>query len=183
MIELKVDDVLARVASDTDAVQVPPDPTKLAWHGRIILLKETHGERVFPVWTGAFEGDVLALAVKIQAGSPRLVGATSPPRPMPHDLMAELVRAMNGRVERVAITSFRETTYYATVFLAVDGTSKEVDARPSDALGLAVRTGAPIFVEERLLEEAGLLPTAAMEMLETNVPPGKWQSLLRWRPT
>jgi len=143
MIELTVEDVLARISADSDTrLDLPVDPAKLAWHGRIILLKERDAERVFPIWTGAFEGDMLAIALRIQEGSTTLAGATSPPRPMTHDLMTELIRVMGGHVQQVAITSLRDITYYATVSLTVNGHTEKVDARPSDAILLAARTRA-----------------------------------------
>jgi bifunctional DNase/RNase len=178
MIELRFDDVLARVSADfEDRLELPVDPAKLAWHGRIILLKERQGERALPIWTGAFEGDMIALALRLREGTAKLVGATSPPRPMTHDLMADLIRVTGARVDRIAITSRRANTYYATVSLAVDGRREEVDARPSDALALAARTEAPILVDEVVFDEEGLPSDALMEKLEAETPAGKWRSL------
>jgi RNA polymerase sigma factor (sigma-70 family) len=166
MLEMKVEDVLVRVSAE--------DPPQLTWHGRIVVLKETNGERSLPIWTGAAEGDALAVRLR----------DASLPRPMSHDLMAELIRVMGAHVERTAITSLRDDTFYATVAVAVDGHTEELDARPSDALALAVRTGAPILVAEDVLEQAGVPAEGLLEKCESSPgddadapPPGEWRSL------
>jgi bifunctional DNase/RNase len=170
MIELKVEDVLARVSADIeDPLELPVSPTKLAWHGRIVLLAEEQGERVLPIWTGAFEGDLVAIGLN----------SLSPFRPMPYDLMHEIIRVTGARVESVAITSRRDNTYYATVSLAVDGRIEDVDARPSDALALAVRTGARVFADERVLDEEAVPSDVLIENLEAETRPGRWRSLRR----
>ena len=165
MIETSVDDVLARVSVD--------DPERLAWFGRIIVLKEKAGERVLPIWSGPPEADLLFMSLR----------GNSTPRPMPHDVMAELIRVLGARVERVTITHRSEIAYHATVSLAVDGRTKEVDARPSDALLLAVRTGAPVLVSEVVLGEQGVRADALTEQLPPReaqskvMAPGEWRSL------
>lgn len=166
MIEMKLEDVVVRVAED--------DPLELVAPQRILVLAEVDGERRLPIWVGAPEGDALAL---------RLTRETTP-RPMTSDLLVAILRATGARVEKVAVTALREKTYYAAITLAIDGRSEEVDARPSDALNLAVRVGAPIFVAEDILAENALPPgdlEARMEA-ETGVggidlPAGQWRSL------
>ncbi len=166
MIEMGLEDVVVRVAED--------DPTKLVADQRIVLLKERDGERLLPIWVGPPEGDALAL---------RLTGET-PPRPRTSDLMAELVRVTGARVERVVVTSLREKTFYAVIAIAVDGRVEELDARPSDALNLAVRLGAPIFVENAVLDESAMLSddvaarlNAEAEKADAELAPGEWRSL------
>ena len=166
MVEVKVEDVLVRVGKD--------DPTKLASSHRIVLLKETDGERMLPLWVGTPEGDALAF---------RMTGETAP-RPMTSDLLAELARLTGTRVERVVVTSLRENVFYAVIVLAVDGRVEEIDARPSDALNLAVRVGAPILVEDGVLEAGGILASEFAERMEeeadrasADLPPGEWRSL------
>ena len=129
MLEMTLDDVLVRVRDD--------EPTKVEDQRAIVVLREKDGERRLPIWIGTPEGAALAYH---RAGS-------GPPRPMTADLVAELVRVMGGRVERVTITELRDEIFYATI--AVDG--QDVDARPSDAINLAVRVGAPIHVAEEVL--------------------------------
>lgn len=166
MIEVTLEDVMVRVAKD--------DPTRLVSAQRIVLLKETDGERTLPIWVGPPEGDALAF---------RVTGETTP-RPMTSDLIAEVVRVTGARVERVVVTRLREKTFYAVIALAVDGRVEELDARPSDALNLAVRLGAPILVEEGVLEAGGMLADdvaarmeAEADKAEAELPPGEWRSL------
>jgi hypothetical protein len=160
-----VDDVLVRV-SDTD-------PKRLAWFGRIIVLKEKDGERILPIWSGPPEADLLFMSLR----------GKSTPRPMPHDLMAELIRALDARLERVTITHESEIAYHATLLVAVDRRKEDVDARPSDALLLAVRVSSPILIAEGILNKHGVkaddlnetLPgrTAQSEVMAA----GEWRSL------
>lgn len=166
MIEMRLEDVLVRVADD--------DPAALASEMRVVLLKEADGERVMPIWIGAAEGNALAL---------RLTGETSA-RPVTSDVMAELLRLTGARVERIAVTSLREKTFYAEISVAVDGGTDEVDARPSDALNLAVRMGAPIFVDDGILEQAALPEGDVLGGLDSefetegeDLPAGQWRSL------
>jgi RNA polymerase sigma factor (sigma-70 family) len=166
MIEMKLDDVVVRVS--------PDDPFKPVSDSRVVLLKEGKGDRRLAIWTGAAEGNTLAS---------KLVG-WDPPRPMTSDLIVELLRVLGARVERVAVTELRETTFYATISVAVDGNVEELDARPSDALNLAVRVGAPILVDEAVLEQQGMaegdLESGLQRMCERNnvgVPSGEWRSL------
>jgi bifunctional DNase/RNase len=163
MIEAKVDDVLVRV-SETD-------PGRLAWFGRIIVLKEKHGDRALPIWSGPPEADLLFMSLRGQ----------STPRPMPHDLMAELIRALGARLERVAITHESEIAYHATLSVAVDGRREEVDARPSDALLLAVRTGSPILVAERMLDQHGVQARNLNETLPSRTAESEVMAAGGWR--
>jgi bifunctional DNase/RNase len=103
---------------------------------------------------------------------------------MTSDLMAELVRVTGARVERVVVTSIREKVFYAVVALAVDGHLDELDARPSDALNLAVRVGAPIFVAAEVMDQSAMLPDEVSARMDADVadvgmelPAGEWRSL------
>jgi uncharacterized protein len=110
-----------------------------------IFLREKNGEgRIFPILIGRFEARAIDRTVRRQAF----------PRPMTHDLMAALVEASGAHLERVEITDLREGTYFATLHLRRDTETVKVDARPSDAVALAVRTGCPIFVDDAVLKEA-----------------------------
>jgi bifunctional DNase/RNase len=166
MIEMKVADVLVRVADD--------DATKPVADQRIVLLKEGDGERILPIWIGAAEGNMLAS---------RLTGH-APPRPMTADLIVELLRVTGSRVDRVAITSVREQTFYGSLTIAVDGRTEELDARPSDAMNVAVRVGAPILLDDAVLADSALGEGALEEKLDSlaravgaEPPPGRWTSL------
>ena len=166
MIEMKVEDVIVRVSAD--------DPSSLVDERRVVLLKEKEGERKLCVWTAAAEGNTLASTL----------ADWSPPRPLTPDLMVDLVRALGGRVERVAVTELREDTYYATISIAVNGSVEELDARPSDAINLAVRVGAPILVDEMVLAEHGWTGDDVDTQLQVQsdrvgieLPTGEWTSL------
>jgi RNA polymerase sigma factor (sigma-70 family) len=174
MVEVTVDDVVVRVLTDT-----PEGETRLANERvRVVLLKEKGGDRVLPIWVGPPEGDALALQL----------GGESMPRPMTADLMARLVEASGTRIDRVAVNTLREKTFYATVSLRTREGTAEVDARPSDALNLAVRVGAPIFVDREVMDQSGIAAADAeermvaleREWLEGQGEPeeaGEWQSL------
>ena len=160
MIEMVLEDVVVRVDSG--------DATKIVWDQRMIVLREKRGDRALPIWMGAGEGNALAVQLR----------DAPPPRPLTADLMAEVVRVLGGRVERAAVTRLDEMTFYATV--TVDG--QELDARPSDAINLAVRTGAPILVAADVLESAGLVGDALEAAkwdcaVEQDLPEGTWSSL------
>lgn len=110
-----------------------------------IFLKEKSGERTFPIVIGFFEAQAIDRFVKEEAL----------PRPMTHELLAHLIEAMGGRVEKVEVTNLKESTFYAVIHLVgTDGRLVEVDARPSDAIALATATKAPIFVAEQVIEES-----------------------------
>ena len=108
----------------------------------IVVLREQAGTRLLPIWVGVFEANAIALEIE---------GVTTP-RPMTHDLMRRLIEQLQGRVERVVVWALKENTFYALIYLDA-GLSEPVavDARPSDAIALALRAKAPIFVEEEVL--------------------------------
>jgi bifunctional DNase/RNase len=99
---------------------------------------------VLPIWVAIFEANAIALQIENIAT----------PRPMTHDLLRNVISDLNGRVEKIVVTDLRETTFYALIYLTVGSETVAVDARPSDALALALRTQAPIFVEEHVIDSA-----------------------------
>ena len=114
---------------------------------RVVILKEKAAERYLPIWIGPAEAD--AIAVKLQ-------GATVP-RPLSHDLLHSVIGALGATLNSIVINDLRSDTFYAKIILNVDGGQMEIDSRPSDALALAVRTDSPIFIEEAVLDRAGIL--------------------------
>ena len=110
----------------------------------IVILRDKVGERVLPIWVGIFEANAIALQIE------NIVT----PRPMTHDLLRNVISDLNGRVDRIVVTDLKETTFYALIYLSVGSETVAVDARPSDALALALRTQAPIFVEEHVIDSA-----------------------------
>ncbi len=115
---------------------------------RLIVLKEIFGERYLPIWIGPFEADAITIALQgVQVA-----------RPLTHDLLQNVLTTLDARVDYVVITELTDDTFYANIVLDVDGEEVTVDSRPSDAIALAVRVDAPIFVEEDVMDEAGILP-------------------------
>jgi uncharacterized protein len=112
----------------------------------VVILKETGRERYLPIWIGPWEASAIAM---------RLQGLT-PERPLTHDLFASTLEAIDAKVTRVVISDLAEETFHARLVITRDGHEGEVDARPSDALALAVRVGAPIFAMPSVLDQAGL---------------------------
>lgn len=113
----------------------------------IVLLREAEGERYLPIWIGSVEAQAIAFALQ---------GMTTP-RPLTHDLMRDLLTTLGAEVRRVTIADLRDGTFYADLLLATDTGEATVSARPSDAIALAVRLGAPIWAEEAVLDEASIL--------------------------
>ena len=114
---------------------------------RVVLLKEKTAERYLPIWIGPTEAD--AIAVKLQGAAVQ--------RPLSHDLLHSVIGALGATLRSIVINELRSDTFYAKIILNVDGEQIEIDSRPSDALALAVRAEVPIYVEESVLDKAGIL--------------------------
>src|SRR5829696_7050103 len=112
----------------------------------IVLLKTADGNKFLPIWIGHPEAAAILM---------RLQGASTP-RPMTHDLLSEMLAKLEARIVRIAVTELRENTFYALITVAVNGSEIEIDSRPSDAIALAVRSGAPIFAAEAVIEESAI---------------------------
>jgi bifunctional DNase/RNase len=114
---------------------------------RVVVLKEKDSDRYLPIWIGPAEAD--AIAVKMQG--------VYVPRPLTHDFICVAIDALGGSVQSVIMNKLENDTFFAKVVLESDKGQKEIDCRPSDALAVAVRLGIPIFADEKVLEEAGVL--------------------------
>ncbi len=114
---------------------------------RVVILKEKMSERYLPIWIGPAEAD--AIAVKLQD--------VSVPRPLTHDLLSSVIDNLGATVNSIIVNDLKNDTFYAKIILNVDGGLIEVDSRPSDALALAVRVEVPIYVDEVVLDKAGIL--------------------------
>ena len=112
----------------------------------IVLLKALDEERFLPIWIG--HPEAAAILMKLQGASP--------PRPMTHDLLTDVVSELKGEVVRVTVTELRENTYFAKITIVHDGQELEIDSRPSDAIALAVRCEAQIFAADDVVEELGI---------------------------
>jgi len=114
---------------------------------RVVILKEKGTNRYLPIWIGPAEAD--AIAVKLQN--------VELSRPLTHDLLQSVISTLGASVEYIVVSGLKEDTFYARLALTIDGVKLDIDSRPSDALALAVRVGAPIYVEEAVLEKAGII--------------------------
>ncbi len=109
----------------------------------IVILKGKDSNQVLPIWIGVFEANAIAMQLE----------GVSRPRPMTHDLITNLIRELSGRVEYIHIHDLKDNTYYAEISIMKDGEVLKIDSRPSDAINIALRTGAPIFVSPKVLED------------------------------
>jgi bifunctional DNase/RNase len=119
----------------------------LSNYQRVVILKEKAGERYVPIWIGIAEAD--AIAVKLQGTTVR--------RPLSHDLLYSTINALGANIDSIVISDLKGETFYANIVLKVDGGQMEIDSRPSDALALAIRSEAPICIEEIVLDKASIL--------------------------
>ncbi len=110
----------------------------------IIILRDTDGQKVLPIWVGIFEANAIALQIE----------NITTPRPMTHDLLRNVINDLKATVQKIVVCDLKENTFFALVYLGVNGDTVAVDARPSDAIALALRARAPIFVEESVIENA-----------------------------
>src|SRR2546421_10908984 len=112
----------------------------------IVLLKTAEGNKFLPIWIG--HPEAAAILMKLQNAST--------PRPMTHDLVADILGQLNAEVVRITVTELRENTFFAQITVQLDGSEIEVDSRPSDAIALAIRAEAPIFAADRVIEESAI---------------------------
>src|SRR5277367_4237142 len=119
----------------------------------IIVLKDVSSDVVLPIWVGIPELNAIAVEIEKLAA----------PRPMTHDLAKNLIQHMNGSLDRIVITELKEDTFYAVLWLTQDGEQVAVDARPSDAIALALRADCPIYVAEHVMSSAKLNSNSAAE--------------------
>jgi bifunctional DNase/RNase len=133
----------------------------------IIVLREVEGERVLPIWVGVFEANAIALQVE----------NVQTPRPMTHDLLKNVIDQMGGHLERIVVCELKENTFYATLHVLSTQGLLQVDARPSDAIALALRSGARIFVDDAVIQNA-----RSVEMSHETVDVGRLQKWLENLP-
>ena len=116
---------------------------------RVVLLKEMEGEHYLPIWIGIHESDAIAT---------RLQGAAIP-RPLTHDLLANVIKDMGGTVRYVLVNDLSDSTFFARIAVEHNGEVQLVDSRPSDAIALAVRVSVPIYCDESVIGKAGIVPS------------------------
>jgi bifunctional DNase/RNase len=132
----------------------------------VVILKDKAAERYLPIWIGIYEANAIAL---------KITGIT-PERPITHDLMTNIFHDLGANVTRVEVSSLASDVFYARIFIAVDGRNVDIDARPSDAIALAVRADVPILVADEVLEKAGVTPESEGE---TSDEPGGDASIFK----
>ena len=128
----------------------------------IVILKDTDGNSVLPIWVGVYEANAIALEIE----------KVSTPRPMTHDLIKNLLMGLHTSVRKVVVNDLRDDTFYALIWLEQDGQSISIDSRPSDALALALRLDCPIYVEEEVLKSSKLSSTVSEKVTSEELK--KW---------
>ncbi len=110
----------------------------------IVILKDTGGSQILPIWVGIYEANAIALEIE----------KVTTPRPMTHDLIKNVLMGLEARVDKVVVSELKEDTFYAVIWLERNGEPISIDSRPSDALALALRLDCPIYVEETVLKNS-----------------------------
>ncbi len=120
---------------------------------RVVVLKENDTSRYLPIWIGPFEADAITLQLQgVQVA-----------RPLTHDLLKGVIDKMGAKISHIMVTELKNETFFAQIVMDVNGESVEIDARPSDAIALAVRVKAPLFVSEEVMEAASIIPEVSLE--------------------
>ena len=134
----------------------------------IIILKDLKDKEVISIWIGLLEASAIAVELeKIQ-----------PPRPMTHDLVKNILSSLNIQVSRVEVTDLKNNTFYALVHLAMDGKTFKIDARPSDAIAIALRTKSPIYVDERVIKKSKKMDLESIKCVDEKEESSEWKDLL-----
>lgn len=128
---------------------------------RIVMLRDVDGERQLPIWIGPCEAE--AITMELQDAEIA--------RPVTHDLLKNVIGELGGAVSHILINELKEQVYFARLFVDIDGRMLEIDSRPSDAIAVAVRAKVPIFVDESVLDEAGIVPEPDLEEAEESEAP------------
>ena len=113
----------------------------------IVILRDEDGQRVLPIWVGIFEANAIALQIE----------NIETPRPMTHDLLRNIIEDLKADVEKIVVCDLKDNTFYALIHLRLNGEVVAIDARPSDAIALALRVRAPILVDENVIDNAKTL--------------------------
>jgi hypothetical protein len=134
----------------------------------IIILRDRETERVIPIWIGLLE----APSITTELEAIRL------PRPMTHDLLKSILEKLHVRVAKVEVDGLRNSTFYATIYLKGEGLDVSIDARPSDAIAIALRTGSPIYVAEQIIEASDRIDLTTLETEEKDISAKDWNEVL-----
>jgi bifunctional DNase/RNase len=136
----------------------------------IIILKDVESDTMLPIWVGAYEANAIALEIE----------KIAPPRPMTHDLLRNLIIELGIQVERVVVTSLRDNTFFAVIEMQMsDGNRMVLDARPSDAIALALRADCPIYVDEEVIKASkNTVPTEEESGEESALGDEEWPDVI-----
>ncbi len=137
MIEVKIDSIRVSLMSQH----------------RVVVLKDVDTDRYLPIWIGPFEAD--AITIQLQG--------VQVARPLTHDLLKSIIDEMGATISHVMVSELKNDTFYARIVMDINGQSMEIDARPSDAIALAVRANAPLFVAEEVMSAASIVPETSLE--------------------
>jgi len=137
-------------------VEIESVRMSLLSHHRLVVLKDIADERFLPIWIGPSEAD--AITVELQG--------IQVARPLTHDLLRSVISAVGLQVDYIVVNDLRNETFYGTIMMDFNGRTLEIDARPSDAIALAVRVAAPIFVAESVMDEASVTPQEGIDLAE-----------------
>lgn len=113
---------------------------------RVIVLREIDSRRYLPIWIGPFEAEAIATAIQ----------GHEPARPMTHDLLKSVITELGGTINHIVVNDIQDQTFYARIVIDVQGSQIDIDARPSDAIALAVRSDIPIFVDSHVIDQVGV---------------------------
>lgn len=123
---------------------------------RVVVLKEVDAERYLPIWIGPFEADAITLQLQ----------GVEVARPLTHDLLKGVIEKMGAKVSHITVTELKNDTFFARIVMDVKGDSVEIDARPSDAIALAVRAKAPLFVADEVMNNASIKPEITIDTID-----------------
>ena len=126
---------------------------------RVVILKDLQSNRYLPIWIGPYEAD--AITIHLQE--------VQVPRPLTHDLLVKMIEELGATVEHVYVSDLSNDTFYARIILKVSDKELSVDSRPSDAVAVAVRVGCPIYVEDEVMERAGVVPEEEGTVTDENL--------------
>ena len=120
----------------------------------IVILKDVESEMVLPIWVGIFEANAIAIELE----------KTATPRPMTHDLLRDIARGLNARVSKVVVSELKDDTFYAVIWMEQESETLAIDARPSDAIALALRFDCPIYVNRDVLASSKVAAIGAQNI-------------------
>jgi len=136
----------------------------------IVILKDVQGKTALPIWIGILEASAIAT----------VLCDVKPPRPMTHDLLKNMLEKLNARVTKIEVTDLKDNTFFATIYLSLVDKIFSIDARPSDAIALALRTNSPIYVNEKVVEDSRTVNVGKEEKLLNKAAneEQKWREIL-----